>query len=239
LKRDFHRWHSPALGREMDLLAFGHAGARVIAFPTSNGKFHDWEDRGMVDALGEHLENGWLQLFCVDSVDVESWYARQRHPADRALRQTQYDRYLADEVLPFTAGLNANPFLISTGASFGAYHALNFAFRHPDQVDRAIGLSGLYEIGDWADGYSDENVYLNNPCAYIPHEHDPARLAALRHMDIILVTGRDDRNRPNNEHLSGLLWGRDIWHALRIWDGWAHDWPYWRQMIRLYIGGHD
>jgi esterase/lipase superfamily enzyme len=32
---------------------------------------------------------------------------------------------------------------------------------------------------------------------------------------------------------------RGIRHALRIWDGWAHDWPYWQQMIRTYIGGHD
>ena len=30
-----------------------------------------------------------------------------------------------------------------------------------------------------------------------------------------------------------------IGNALRIWDGWAHDWPYWERMIRLYIGGHD
>jgi len=26
---------------------------------------------------------------------------------------------------------------------------------------------------------------------------------------------------------------------LRIWDGWAHDWPWWRDMIRTYVGGHD
>jgi esterase/lipase superfamily enzyme len=36
-----------------------------------------------------------------------------------------------------------------------------------------------------------------------------------------------------------VLWGKDIWHALRIWDGWAHDWPWWREMIQRYIGGHD
>jgi esterase/lipase superfamily enzyme len=211
----------------------------VVVFPTSMGRFFDWEDRGMIEALSDHLEQGTLQLFCVDSVDGEAWYARQRHPAERAARQTQYDEYVANEVLPFTVEHNANPFLISVGASFGAYHAVNFALRHPDQVGRAIGMSGLYDISDWTDGYTDQNVYLNNPCAYIPNEHDPARLAALRRVDLILATGRDDRNRPNNEHLSGLLWGQGIWHALRIWDGWAHDWPYWQQMIRLYIGGHD
>jgi len=27
--------------------------------------------------------------------------------------------------------------------------------------------------------------------------------------------------------------------ALRIWDGWAHDWPWWKEMILKYISGHD
>ena len=71
------------------------------------------------------------------------------------------------------------------------------------------------------------------------NEHDPARLEMLRHIDIILATGRDDGACTNNEYLSGILWSKDIGHALRIWDGWAHDWPWWQQMIRTYIGGHD
>ncbi|MBA2246354.1 MAG: esterase, partial [Gemmatimonadetes bacterium] len=89
--REFHRWHSPSLGREMDLLIFGHAGARVLVFPTSQGRFFEWEDRGMMKALGEHLDRGWLQLYCVDSVDAESWYARWKHPRDRARRQVEYE----------------------------------------------------------------------------------------------------------------------------------------------------
>lgn len=239
MNREYHRWHSPSLGREMELLVFGHAGARVLVFPTSQGRFFEWEDRGMVAALGEHLERGWVQLFCVDSVDAESWYARRRGPAARAWRHVQYERYLLTEVLPLSAHLNPTPFLMTTGASFGAYHAANLAFRHPWLVDRLIGLSGLYDIRRFTDGYSDENIYFNNPCDFLRNEEDPARLAALRRMDIILITGRDDAFLANNEELSNILWGKNIWHALRLWDGWAHDWPWWRQMILRYIGGHD
>jgi esterase/lipase superfamily enzyme len=43
----------------------------------------------------------------------------------------------------------------------------------------------------------------------------------------------------NNRWLSGALWGKGIGNALREWDGWAHDWPFWQEMIQLYIGGHD
>ena len=56
----------------MELLVLGHAGARVVVFPTSQGRFYEWEDRGMIDALGDHLRNGWIQLYCVDSVDAEA-----------------------------------------------------------------------------------------------------------------------------------------------------------------------
>ena len=239
MKREYHRWFSPALGRDMELLIFGHAGARALVFPTSLGKFFEWEDRGMIGALNDHLENGWLQLFCVDSVDAESWYARHKHPGDRAWRHVEYEQYILNEVLPLAQSVNPNPFLITTGASFGAYHALNIAFRHPHTFHRVIGLSGLYDIKQILRGYEDHNVYVNDPSHYMIHESDPARLDALKRMNIILAIGKDDPNLADNQHLSNVLWGKGIWHAFRLWDGWAHDWPWWRQMIRQYIGGSD
>ena len=39
----------------MELLVFGHHGAPVIVFPTSKGKYYEYEDRQMVAALGEQL----------------------------------------------------------------------------------------------------------------------------------------------------------------------------------------
>lgn len=239
MTRAYHRWHSPALGRGMELLVFGHAGARVLVFPTSMGRFFDWEHRGLVAALGEHLGRGWVQLFCVDSVDAESWYAEHKSPEDRVRRHEQYDRYVLNEVLPFSLQQNPNPFLIATGASFGGYHAVNFGLRHPDRVGRVIGMSGLYDIKRFSTGWYGEKLYFHNPCDFIANEHDPRRLDALRRQDIILAIGRDDPAFPSNQRLSELLWSKGIWHALRVWDGFAHDWPVWEKMIRLYIGGHD
>lgn len=239
MHREHVRWFSPRLDRDMDLLMFGHAGARVLVFPSSMGRFFEWEDQGMITALGEHLDRGWLQLYCLDSVDAESWYAKYKHPADRAFYHSRYDAYIRDEVLPLTHERNPNPFLITTGASFGAYHALTFALRYPHLVGRAIGLSGVYDIREVTDGYTDEHVYPYNPAEFILGETDPERLAAMHGMDIVLAIGQDDSLRGNSEYFSGRLWSRGIGNALRIWDGWAHDWPYWRQMIRAYIGGSD
>ena len=48
MKREYHKWSSPALGRDMEMLVFGHAGMPVMVFPSSCGRFFEFEDRGMV-----------------------------------------------------------------------------------------------------------------------------------------------------------------------------------------------
>jgi esterase/lipase superfamily enzyme len=239
MNREYHRWYSPALGRDMELLLFGHAGARMLVFPTSKGRFFEWEDRRMMDTLGDYIDAGHLQVMCVDSVDAESWYAWQKSPGERAYRQVQYENYLVYEALPLMYGKNPNPFLVVTGASFGAYHAMNFALRHPDITNRVLAMSGMFNIERWLGGYRDDNVYYNCPCLYLPNETNPGRLEQLRRLDIVIAVGQNDPNIANNRWFSEVLWGKSIWHALRLWDGWSHDWPYWQQMIRLYIGGAD
>ena len=233
-------WDSPALlGRKMDLLIFGHAGTRVLAFPTSRGSYHEWEDRRMPEVLSEQLRAGTLQLFCVASADETSWYDETIPIAERAAWQARYDAFLLDEVLPRTRTLNGSPRLITTGASFGGYHALNFALHHPELVTRVLSMSGLPDIKRLTNGESDGAVYFQNPAEYMLHEHDERRLAAFRKMDIILAIGRDDPLCPSNGEFSKALWDRGIGNALRIWDGWAHDWPFWQRMLAMYIGGHD
>ena len=75
MNRDFHRWYSNNLGRDMEMLVFGYSGARVLVFPTSKGRYYEWEDRGMIHSMAEPIERGHIQVFCIDSVDEESWYA--------------------------------------------------------------------------------------------------------------------------------------------------------------------
>lgn len=239
MNREYHRWHSSSLNRDMEMLVFGHAGARVLVFPTSQGKFYEWEDRGMIRALGDHIHNGWLQVYCVDSIDSESWYCGWAHPSGRAYRHSQYDAYLFNEVLPFSERKNSNPFLITVGASFGGYHAMNFGLRHPSHVNRILAMSGLFDIRRFTDGYYDDNVYYNNPIDFIANEHQPERLELLRKLDIIIATGREDSLIESARALSAALWEKGIGNALREWDGWAHDWQYWEKMLLLYIGGHD
>ena len=239
MNREFHRWFSPRLQRDMDLLVFGHAGARMLVFPTSMGRFYEFEDRGMVDTVADQIERGNLQVYCVDSVDAESFYCRWAHPSGRITRHMQYEGYIIEEVLPLSRSKNPNPFMIVHGCSFGAYHAMNIALRHPHHFGRVLAFSGLYDMTSFFDGYYDSNVYLNTPSAYVPNMHEPWQLDALRNMDIVMAVGQQDPHIENNRHLSHALWEKGVWHAFREWDGWAHDWPYWQNMLRLYVSGAD
>src|SRR5919199_2095291 len=99
MHREYHKWFSPNLDRDMELLIFGHAGARVLVFPTRKGRFYDYEDFGLVEALAPSLEDGLLQLYCVDSVDQESVYNKYILPQDRIRRHGQYEQYILNEVL--------------------------------------------------------------------------------------------------------------------------------------------
>lgn len=238
MRRDYHRWYSPSLGREMELLVFGHGGAPVIVFPTSHGRFHEFEDRGMVAALEHQIRQGWYQLFCIDSVFSESWYNYGLDTDARMWREEQYEHYLLTEVLPLIRSLNGDPYLIAAGCSFGATEAVIFTLRHPGVVRRVVGMSGLYDLRRFFGRYT-HSLYFHNPVDFVPGLGDIWTLSRLRDTDIILAIGRDDPSAWSNELLSRQLWERGVGNALRVWDGWCHDWPYWKRMITHYIGGHD
>jgi esterase/lipase superfamily enzyme len=234
-----HVWHSPAVERQMHVRWFGHSGARLLAFPTSMGNHNEWPNRYMPDVLREHIERGWLQLWCLDHNHDASWYNKEIHPRERARRHLLYDRYIRDELLPFTQHVNANPFVIATGASFGAFHAMSIGLRHPHLIHRIVGMSGMYDIKGMTNGYSDDLVYQCNPFDFMQHEWQHERLDALRRQDIILTIGRGDPSYQDNCDFSGILWAKGVGNALRIWDGHAHDWPVWERQIVMYVGGHD
>ena len=109
MKRQYHKWFSHPLGRDMELLAFGHAGAKVLVFPTREGRFYDYENWGLVNALRPSIEGGHIRLFCVDGVDSESLYCRAVPPPARAGRHRQYEGYILQEVIPLMLSENGVP----------------------------------------------------------------------------------------------------------------------------------
>jgi esterase/lipase superfamily enzyme len=231
MDRQYLREFSHALGRDMELLHFGSSGRPLLVFPTSQGRFFQWEDFGLVGVLAPWIESGAVQLVCVDSVDNESWYAKGRPPAERVARHIQYERYLLDEILP-----RLPPAPVACGASFGALHAVLIAARHPSRIGGFIAMSGAYDTAQWLDGHGDGEAYFTNLVSFLPGLNDETYLQPLRAMHPkVIATGAEDPNVNDSVRVAGLLRdkGVDVW--LDIWSGWAHDWPYWSDMMRKYV----
>ncbi|HEY8535065.1 MAG TPA: alpha/beta hydrolase-fold protein [Vicinamibacterales bacterium] len=238
MHREYHRWYTGRLDRDMGVVVYGHWGTPVLAFPTSGGDEWEFERQGMIDALGGLLEHGRIKLFCVGSNSDQSFYNRGAHPFHRSWMQRQWDDYVRREVVPFIHGHCQGLHPITTiGASLGAYHAANTLFRHPDVVSRCIAMSGLYDLRSFMDGHYDDNFYFNNPIDYLGGISDPGQIAALNRCEIRIVTGHGPWEHPEHSYaLSRVLGFKGIRHHLDDWgaDG-GHDWPYWRRQAWEYL----
>jgi esterase/lipase superfamily enzyme len=236
MNREYHKNYSDELQRDMESLVYGHAGQPILVFPTSRGRFFEYEDSGMIRALAGKIDSGQLQVFCVDSVDGESWYNKGVHPGARIWRHVQYERYLLHEFLPFLKWKNWAPQIVVTGCSFGGYHALNFSMKHPDLVSACVTMSGSFDIKNFLDGYYDDNCYFNNPPDYLPRVGDEWFLSRYRQMKIVLGSSDWDMCLDANVKMAAIMHERGIPHWLDIWnDNSKHDWPLWQRMAGKYF----
>jgi len=242
VNREYHKWFSPVMDREMELLVFGHAGPRLLVFPSRKRRFFEYEDHGMIHALRHRLEAGELQIICVDGIDDQSLYCFDIEPAERIARHLQFERYIIEEVLAFSAKTNPRTPLTAHGCSFGAYHAVAIALRHPRHFKRAVGFSGRYdltlEVGDFHSlfhGFYDESLASIMPSDFLPKVKDPRSLRQMRRLRITLAIGEEDPFYENNAALTRALAAKRIPHDFHVWCDDAHRFRYWRQMARIYL----
>jgi esterase/lipase superfamily enzyme len=236
MQRDYHRWFSHQLGRDMELLTFGHAGVPTIVFPTSMGSFFEYEDRGMVAAVADKIDHGQMRLVCVSTVDTESFYAKWAHPRGRIERYLAWERYLIEDVVPFASHISGGAPLGVTGCSFGAYHAMTMALRHPDVFTRCVAMGGAFDLSAFLDGYHDLDAYLLSPPQFLPGLSDPWFLERIARNKFVLVTGEHDICRGANEQMAAIFAARGLPHSLHVWGfGSEHDWPEWRRMAQAYL----
>jgi esterase/lipase superfamily enzyme len=237
VRRDHIKLFSPAIGRDMDLLAYGRAGLPMLVFPSSNGSCNGYEDFGMVHALAPLIGAGRLRLYCVQSYDAESWYARHKPPRERAASHRRFEDWIINQVVPFIRADAADPKvrLTTTGCSFGAFHACNFTLKHPSHFKHAVCLSGVYDCRFLLDGHSDDDVYFNTPVCYVPNLHGTLLDQLRRDVFIALVCGQgnyEERCLASTRELWWLLEQKRIPNHMDLWGhDVAHDWPWWRKQI--------
>lgn len=237
---EYHKWHSPHVGQEMELKVYGHAGRPLLVFPAQGGRFYEYEDFGMITAIAGSIEAGRVRVFTVDSLDLQSWANFGAHPAERARRHEDYDRYIVREVMPFirSYGYDGGKAL-TTGVSMGAYHAANFFFRHPDCFDGCIALSGLFRLKHFIGDYMDDNVYFNTPLVYLRGLEDPAYLDLYRQSQIVVCVGQgawEDEMRVDAAELREILASKGVPAWIDFWGHDVnHDWPWWRVQMPYFL----
>lgn len=242
MNREYIRWYSPVLQKNMEMLVFGSAGATVLFFPARMGRFYDYENWRVIEALRDKIEKGYIQVYCVDSIDCESFYSKGFHPAVKVQRHIQYEQYILNEVIPFMDKKNPDSYKIVAGCSLGAYHAVNIALKHPAEFNKVIGMSGRYDLAikighydDLLEGYWDENIYFNMPSQYIANLQDENKIQAIKEMHIVLAIGQEDVLLENNKALASSLTQKGINTSLYIWDKEAHQARAWRLMVVNYL----
>lgn len=234
---------SPALGANLSVAAYGHWGTPVLVFPAEGGSAIDMESNGMVEAVAGPLDDGQLKLYCVDSIDGQTWSNRSLPLEERARRHSAYESWIVDQVVPLIHSDCGGPLpIVTTGPSLGAFHAANIALRRADLFPRALCLSGNYDPTTWNGwGERGDALYFHNPIDYVANLHGDHLDWLRSQLRLVLVCGQgqwEDTTGalPSTKHLAELLAGRGIPHELDLWGhDVAHDWPWWRRQLAHHL----
>lgn len=239
MEKSSFSWYSPALGKDMPIVSYGHYGFALLLVPTAAADYLEYERFQLIDTLAPFIDSGKVRVFSVNSINNESWLNKQMAGEHKAIRHNQFNDYIFNEVVPFIrTNTSADTPIILCGASFGALHSMNLFLKRPDIINGVIAMSGVYDLTEYSDGYFDEQVYFNSPVHYVPNLNDEWYLHHIRNSrHIHILTGSGDYEDPEGSHkFSDILHRKNIPHTLDIWSAeWKHDWPTWRAMLPVYL----
>ena len=222
---------------------YGHDGTPVLALPARGGRFYDWENNGMPDAIAPLLNEGKVQLFCADSIDAESLLAGDTAPRRRAEMQEKYFNYLTSELAPRILTLNGakkDTLLWAVGVDTGAYQAVNCRLRRPEVFAGAIGLSGLYDVRRFLGNAADDLVLRNAPLAYLAEDGlvDKKLLAKAEENALLLCAGQGSYEGDalvDTQAMADALTDCGLPVHLEVWGSdVSHDWYWWGKGLNLF-----
>lgn len=231
MNENYYKWYSTNLNRDIEMLVFGHAGYPVVLFPTSMGSFYENKDMGLIESVRWYLEQGLIQIYCVDSIDKYSFYNKNIHPEHRIENHDWYDKMICYEIVKKIRHNTSIGKVVMAGCSFGGYHAANFAFRHPGYVSHLFSMSGIFNIKSYLDGFHNDTVFYHSPEDYLQGLND----TELWNMDIVFGTSNWDICLDANLKMSKILSDKKIEHWLDIREDKFHDWPLWKEMFPHYL----
>lgn len=230
----------------MEYKVYGHSGKPVLAFPTSYGRFWQWEDMGMIDVASGFINDGKIQIWAIDGLDSETTKSDNWDKLAAIHRYDQYMGYIREDLLPHILNWSRwsnNGYehkAIFTGASMGAFHAANLFFHQPWHADTLIAMSGAYSTRSLFGDYMPDQISAYSPLDYLQGTFVDSRWLAYQRCNIILACGQGAWEEPmltDTKLMGDLLHRRSIPAWIDLWGyDMDHDWPLWRQQFPYYLG---
>lgn len=245
MKVTYHKEYSFFLNRDMEYKIYGYKGKPVLVFPTSCGRFFQYEDSGMIEVLENYINEGKIQIWTCDSIDSETFFSNHWNKDERISKHELYDKYITQELIPSILSKSkdnnwgSEQKILVTGCSMGAYFSANFFFRHPEYFDTLIALSGVYSANYFFGDYMNETIYLNSPINYLENMNDAYYLNKYKQSKIFICSGQGSYEEDmvyETGLLKGVLLDKNIPASIDFWGNDVnHDWFWWKKQIRYYL----
>lgn len=230
-------WWCERLSRQIHLARWGEVGVPVLVFPTAGGDCEEIERMGIVEACGSLMAAGRVKLYSMDSIAGRAWLERA-DPGHAAWLQNQFDAAVRWEVVPAirTDCRDDSIRIVTAGASIGAFNAVEVLTRHPDVFDKAVAMSGTFDLTPWLDGWWSDDFYFSSPLHWLPNLESGWQLDHLKDRFIVLPTGTGEWEDPEESwRMADVLGSKGIPNRVDQWEGWPHDWQTWRAMLPEYL----
>ncbi|MBQ6975394.1 MAG: esterase family protein [Selenomonadaceae bacterium] len=234
-------WYSGNLQRDMNVKIYGGGGLPLLIFPTQDAMSDNFENFGMIDTLKNFIDANKIQLFCVDTVDSESWSNIFGDKVWRAARQESYYNYIIEEVLPLIRNKNSSKKLpIAIGCSLGALHAAIVFLRRPELFGGMLAMSGVYDTKFLFDGWLNPTLYDNSPIEFLsnmPANHPYIEIYNTKKIIFCIGQGRwEEEGLRTTAILKNIFAEKKI----NAWtDFWGydvdHDWVWWKKQIVYFL----
>ena len=221
----------------MPAVRFGDHGAPLLYLPTSEGDQGEFERYGMHLDCARWIDSGAVQIFSIDAGGPRSLFDDRLPPPERMARYAAFERYAAEEVLPWIESLTGSAGLAVIGASYGAFMAANLLFKHYDRVQLACGLGGVYGMWHRLDGFHDDDVYFHTPLEYVPRLAEGAILDSIRRTSGLVMFGAErDVWLESTRRMQRVLAERSLPHEIEIWPAPAdHHERWWKLQLRRFL----
>jgi esterase/lipase superfamily enzyme len=235
-----HLLDSPSLGRRVHVWSFGEVGEPLVVFPSNAGVAHEWRESGMIDALGPLLAAGRMKIYCPET-NVSRSFSGTGSMTQRMAHHAAYEHFVMHTLVPFIRQDCRMPRarMAATGCSVGALYSALFVLKHPETFSHALCLSGRYRTSRFFDGNSNQDVYLNDPLAFVPNLRGASldRVRNRAHLTVVVGRGaHEDGCIPETAEFGAVLRRKHIPNHVAFWgrDS-SHTYPWWQKQARHYL----